>query len=327
MKSAHRHELETNALAHRLEVALDRIRPYTSTIVGSIAAVVILMLLWSWISKASSSRHGEAWNQYHQAVSSARPDLNALHQFAEANPGTEMQQLADITWADGQVFEASMNYFYNRGAAKEALTRATTAYTGILRTSDNERLLNRARLGMARVYEMQNDPAKARAEYEKVSGGYADFAKLQIDRLSKPETKETFEWLAKAEPPRTQPPVGPGTPGRSPEFSPGDLSLPDATQGTGTTEGGATDPATSFDEVLKGLRLDMPAADEKDRYDAGLGIPVKSEDVPTTDPTAPATETSAAPPATDSGTAAPSATEETPPAAEQPPASDEKPAE
>src|SRR5262245_44825685 len=102
MKSAHRHELETNALAHRLEVVLDRIRPHVSTIVGCIAGAVILVLLWSWYSNSTSSSYGEAWNQYHQAVSSARPDLNALHQFAESHPGTEMQQLADITWADGQ---------------------------------------------------------------------------------------------------------------------------------------------------------------------------------------------------------------------------------
>ena len=32
MKSAHRHELQTNALAQRLDVAIQRLRPYVSTI-------------------------------------------------------------------------------------------------------------------------------------------------------------------------------------------------------------------------------------------------------------------------------------------------------
>ncbi len=333
MKSAHRHELETNALAHRLEVALDRVRPYISTIVGTIAAVVILILFWSWFSSSSSSRHGEAWNQYHQAVSSARPDLNALHAFAEAHAGTEMQQLANITWADGQVFEASMNYFYNRGTAKEALNRATSAYAGIIRTSDNERLLNRAHLGMARVYEMQNEPEKARSEYEKVGGGYAEFAKRQIERLAKADTKETLDWLAKAEPPRTQPPTGPGMPGRHLEFSPGDLSLPESTQGT-NVEGSPTDtaPATSFDEVLKGLRLDMPAADETDRYDSGLGESVKSEDVPPMDanPARPATDINTVPPpadATGADSPADTGTTTLPATQPAPPVTDEQPAE
>ena len=36
MKSAHRHELETNVLAHRLEMFIERYRPYASQIVGVI---------------------------------------------------------------------------------------------------------------------------------------------------------------------------------------------------------------------------------------------------------------------------------------------------
>ena len=36
MKSAHRHELETNVLAHRLEAYIERFRPYVSTVVGGI---------------------------------------------------------------------------------------------------------------------------------------------------------------------------------------------------------------------------------------------------------------------------------------------------
>jgi tetratricopeptide (TPR) repeat protein len=328
MKSAHRHELETNALAHRLEGVIDRLRPYSSTIIGSIAAAVILILLWSWISGASSSQRGAAWNEYHQAVGSARPDLEALNRFGEAHPGTEMQQLADITYADGQAFQASANYFYNRGDAKEALTKATSAYQRILNSSNNERLLNRAHLGMARVYEMQNDLAKAKAEYEKVGGGYAEFAKAQIKRLDKPETKETLDWLAKAEPPRTQPPTGPGVPGRHLEFSPGDLSLPEATQGTDTTGTGTADPGASFDEMLKGLRLDAPAEEGAQRYDSGLGTPVQSEEVPAKDPNAtipptgttsetPADGTNATPPA-DSGTATQPSGDPATPAAEKP---------
>ena len=43
MKSAHRHELETNVLAHRLEVYIERYRPYASRIVGVIIAVVVLI--------------------------------------------------------------------------------------------------------------------------------------------------------------------------------------------------------------------------------------------------------------------------------------------
>ena len=67
-----------------------------------------------------------------------------------------MQQMADVTWADGQVLMASSNYIYNRKAAMEALNRATSAYQGVIQSSNDERLAGRARLGLARVYEMQN---------------------------------------------------------------------------------------------------------------------------------------------------------------------------
>src|SRR5688500_9150416 len=110
MKSAHRHELQTNALAQRLDVAIERLRPYGSTIVGPIAAIVIVSLAWSYFSNASTSKRGEAWNIYHQAARAVPPNLNELHQFAQDYPGSQMQQMADITWADGQVFEASVNY-------------------------------------------------------------------------------------------------------------------------------------------------------------------------------------------------------------------------
>jgi predicted negative regulator of RcsB-dependent stress response len=309
MKSAHRHELETNALAQRLEVLIDRIRPYSSTIVGAIAAAVILILAWSWFSNSRSARSGSAWNEYHSAVGAVRPDLNRLQQFAEEHPGTEMQQLANITLADGKVFDASMNYFYNREVAREALNHATSAYQSVLRTSDNERLLNRARLGLARVYEMQNEPEKARQEYLKVGGGYAEFAKRQVERLEKPETKETFEWLAKAEPPRTLPPIGPGTPGTGPEFSPGDLSLPEGTPLPDANED-STSPATSFDDILKGLKLQMPSAEGQDRTGTGLGTPMTTEEPPAADAPAGAaasTNTNTAQPATNADSTQPAA--------------------
>jgi hypothetical protein len=171
---------------------------------------------------------------------------------------------------------------------------------------------------MARVYEMQNEPEKARQEYLKVAGGYADFAKRQAERLAKPETKETFEWLAKAEPPRMQPPLGPGTPGRGPEFSPGDLSLPEGTVLPEATDATSA-PAASFDDILKGLKLEMPSAQEQKPGDAGLGAPVTTEGAPATQaPTTPAETDAASPPTGESSTQ---------PAAEAPAASDQKPAE
>jgi hypothetical protein len=301
MKSAHRHQLETNWLAQRLDVAIERFRPYASTVAGVIVAIVVLMMVWSYVSGSSAARHEEAWDGFNQAVGSVPPNLNELHQAAQEYPGSDLQQLADATWADGQVFFAAENYLYNRSAAMESLDRATSTYQSILQTSDDERLVNRAHLGMARVYEMRNELDKARDEYLKVTGGYAKYAELQAERLADPESKDTYAWLAKAEPPRLRAPAGPGTPGKEPDFSVGDLSLPAEGQDVGLPSSTAA-PGESFEDLLKGLR-DLPT-ESGERYET-------EQQSPPTDLGAPLTPS-----------------ESTPPAPEETPAEpDEKPAE
>lgn len=287
MKSAHRHELQTNALAQRLDVLIERWRPYASTIAGVILALVALMFVWSFVSRSSTARQGAAWDAYHRAITSRPPDLNQLHQSAAEYPGSKMQQLSDITWADGQVYMAARDYLYNRSAAMDALRRATSAYQGILQTTDDQRLVNRARLGLARVYEMQNELDKARDEYLKVQGGYAEFAKLQAERLAKPETKEAYAWLATANPPRPTAPTGPGTPGQRPDFSAGDFPLPGATPDASTpntgSPAGTSSQGESFDDIIRRLNLNHPAADAADRYDAGAEPATTSDEPATSD--------------------------------------------
>lgn len=318
MKSAHRHELQTNALAHRLDVAINRTRPYVSTILGVIVAIAVLAFIWSYISGASEATRGDAWNQFNQAVGSAPPNLEALHQSAQEFPGTKMQQLADVTWADGQVLLASESYLHNKRASRDALDRAASAYQSVIQTSSDKRLVNRAQLGLARIYEMRGDLPKAEEAYLKVGGGYADFAKEQAERLKKPESKEIYAWLEKAEPPRTAAPLGPGVPGERPEFSAGDLSLPEG----GTEQAVPTAPASGneFDELIKGLGT-LPSSTSG----ADEGTPPDSTETnPLTTPLTPADPAGAAPSDTPTGTlepapadsATPAPPEATPPAEE-----------
>src|SRR5436190_24308700 len=104
MKSAHRHELETNALAHRLELYIMRYRPYASRIAGVLIAVIVLILICSYISGTSAARRSEAWDSFNVAVAATPTDLELIHRTAEEYPGTKMQQMADVTCADAQVY-------------------------------------------------------------------------------------------------------------------------------------------------------------------------------------------------------------------------------
>src|SRR6185503_11354998 len=100
MKSEHRHQLETNVLATRLDTTLERLRPYASTIAGVVVAVVVVMFLWSYWAGSSAARQSEAWDMYNLAVGETIPNVDELRQSAQEHPGTKMQQMPDVTWAD-----------------------------------------------------------------------------------------------------------------------------------------------------------------------------------------------------------------------------------
>jgi hypothetical protein len=306
MKSAHRHELESNWLAHRLEAYIEQLRPYVSTILGMIVAIIVLMFIWSYWSGSSAARHSGSWDAFNLAIGAVPPDIDRLRTAAEQHPGSAMQQMADITWADGQVWMAAQNYIYNRSRANDALTRALSLYQGMLQSTDDKRLLNRARLGIARIYEMQNELDKARQQYLSVEGGLADYARQQAERLDRPETRETYAWLATAKPPLPKAPIGPGTPGQAPPFSAADLPLKGAAPGAppATEPGAGADAA--FQDILKNLQQEPVGGAERYPTDQPPGEPGDTGAPPVN------------PPADAPKTDAPPAEGAAPPAAEQP---------
>ncbi len=78
MKSEHRHELETNWLAHHVAIWLNRLQPYNALIVGGLLAIAILFFSISFFSGESSARQSAAWNSYNQAVEGMLPNLETL---------------------------------------------------------------------------------------------------------------------------------------------------------------------------------------------------------------------------------------------------------
>jgi len=277
MKSEHRHELETNWLAHHVAIWLERLQPYNSLIVGTLLTIVILYFGYSFFGSESAARQSAAWNTYNEAVEGALPNLDRLHDAADEYPDSPMQQLADVTWADGQVSIASRYYIQNRAAATEALNRAIGTYQSLLKETEDERIQGRAHFGLARAYELQNELDKAREEYLAVKGGFALLAEQRAKQLDEQDTKDTYTWLATAEGPRRTAPAGPGTPGLRPGFAPGELDLPAASTATG--ESGAN---ISIDDLFRGIgeTSDKDDPNVTDRYD---GDESKTDDAPADD--------------------------------------------
>jgi hypothetical protein len=296
MKSQHRHELETNVLAKRMANVIEKSRPYGPTILGVLVAIVIFIVVFSYLSSSSAARQREAWSQYFAAVETPIVDEQVFQQSmqllkltAEEHADTPMQQWADITWADGQLWFASRVYFQNRETANEALSRATSVYKSLLRTSSDQRMIDRANFGLARIYEMQNDLKRAKDYYALVHGGFsalADMNAKQIDDLkSREELEKSLSWLLTAKPPVRPAPVGPGTPGQQPEFSAGDMNMPAATANGQTPAA----PEPSIDDIINRFEK-ASQSDKSNRYDSSGATP--SEDKPVEKPNAPDSPTS-----------------------------------
>ncbi|MEX2316470.1 MAG: tetratricopeptide repeat protein [Pirellulales bacterium] len=267
MKSVERHKLETNWLAKHLNEWVEKVRPYSSTIAGIIVAIVVLMFGWSFISGASTTREKEAWNAFNTVVGGSMDEqsISELGTSVEEFSDTDMKDWGKVTWADGQVWTASRYMLQNREVAMSALDEAASKYQSVITSSSDQSLVDRSRFGLARVYEMRNEPDKARDEYLKVQGSFATIAQQRAEALAEEKTKETLNWLAHAVAPQVAAPRGPGIPGMRPPLDVQDITLPGAA--------GAADPTKTeinIDELFKGLgELGKDAAQSTERYPTG----------------------------------------------------------
>jgi hypothetical protein len=279
MKSVERHKLESNWLAKRLETSIDDARPYFPTIAGVLVAVAIIFVAWRWLSGAASGHEQTAWDTYNGIVGHTSLNLESINQLgraAEEYQGTAMEDFARVTYADGKVWAASIDLLYNRKNALEALSSASSAYQSVIDAASDDELVDRANFGLGRVYELRNEPEKAREAYGRVTGNFAPLAKYRAEELAKESTQKTLNWLATAEAQSPTSPLGAGTPGQRPLFGVDELKLPDGTTpgsspttpGTGTVTPGDT----GIEDFFKGLQqLPTAPADGDNRYQSEPG--------------------------------------------------------
>lgn len=313
MKSEERHRLESNWLATNAPIWGEKLRPYSSAILFAIAAVLGLYAVLSFWNSRGAAREEQAWNDYEMALLSPDMDYRGVYRVAnnEELAGTRMQDWAYVAWADRQLLLAVQNYLIDRDAVKERLAEIKAIYDLYSTQAIEPEVKNRARFGLARVNELQNNFDEAREHYAQVQGALQPVAAARLKELEdhKEEMSEVGTWLATAPLPRPAMPASGGTPGARPSF---DAPLPSTPTGMGAE---AFDPSDMFDEVLGKSGADLPGSE---RYDAA-GAADPAEDAATGDATAPSADT---PPTSDP--AAPEA--EAPPGADAPATSEAAPA-
>lgn len=267
MKTERRHDLETNDLAVRITDGIEKLKPYSGHLVGVALALVALMVAGSWWNSYSNSKQKEAWDAFSVAYDTTDPELVSLRRVADQSEyaGTAMQEWAYITWADRQVLLASSSYLIDREAALDRLRQVEGVYEQLMSGAVDPQIQNRARFGLARVYEMQNKLDEARRNYSLVQGDLQPIASERAMQLESAEVQEACNWLASAELPKRDLTGAAGTPGERPNF---EADLP-----TATPDASAPD-MRSLEEILGAAGED--AAGE-DRYSTEDSEEIASE--------------------------------------------------
>ncbi len=224
MKTERRHDLETNWLASHMAETIERVKPYSAMIWVAVISVLVVAIGSLVVANQSSARNTEAWTAYYNAMSGGQGVLDALEKVADEHAGTPVEAWADIVRADLQLGQASMLRFANQASAEKLLTDARRTYVLLQKKDSNLPIRNRASYGLGRVYELEGQLEKAKAEYAKVEDGvFAPLAKMRAEAISQDDAEEFYDWFATAQPASLTPPQGPGTPGARPAFEPGAL--------------------------------------------------------------------------------------------------------
>lgn len=220
MKSEHRHQLETNDLSARLARAIENLKPFTGQIVTGIAALILVYLGLTIWNAQSAQREQEAWDAFAFAADTRDPELKGLQGVAssEEYAGTNMQEWAYAGWADRQVLIAMELCLRDREQANDHLRNVSGVYEQLASSANDPQVLNRARFGLARVYELQNKLDEARQQYLTVRGDLEPQASERAKQLDSEEVREACSWLATAELPKLDLTGGQGATGERPDF-------------------------------------------------------------------------------------------------------------
>ena len=226
MKTQRRHELQTNQLADRIGVYMQKVRPFQKQILYGVATVAVLGGAVLYLSNQQQAKAGASWEDYFGAMVEQQPE--ALIEVARLHGGSTAALWARQAAGDMKLSTGAMLLFRDRNEARKNLKDAEKEFLAV--EQDGARypmLLQRARYGLAQVYESLCEVEKARDYYKKVASAEPDSALGQLaqrrhDQIAGRDPERWFAWFEKQVP---KPPAGPmPAPGQGPNV-PADLGV------------------------------------------------------------------------------------------------------
>ncbi len=225
MKTARRHELQTNELADWLGAKIEAIKPYSRAMLGALVAVAVILGVYMYLSRERAATQAQGWDRY----------FNAWEQMRTNNNSDDMSELAGLSayrdtaaglWArvalgDYNFAQGEVHSFSDRAQAKRELQTAVDSYSSVANQRAYPLLAQRAPLGKARAQESLDEQEDARKSYQALAdedgSPYQEEAKRRLADLSRDSTKRFYDWFAQQNPsPRS--PFSPGAPGLPPDF-------------------------------------------------------------------------------------------------------------
>lgn len=256
MKAQHRHELEANFLAGWLEAKLEKIKPYTQAIIGTVVAVFVVFGVWYYLRHMDTSAEQAASDQLVAALTDQLDPLKALQDTIQSHPGTQQAVLARLLRGEQLLRAGSEQLYTNKAEGKKNLTSAAAEFREVEQSAKDSIIQAWALHGMARANESLGELDRARRDYERLikdfpGSALKDDAQRHLTNINLESTKLFYDWFAKQDPAPTSMDQLPGRPGQKPVFDnttdpigvpPSDFKLPSAFDSSSTP---STTPSTT----------------------------------------------------------------------------------
>lgn len=222
MDSEHRHELEENVLAGWLAKQVEEIKPHLPAIGVGAVLLVAALVGWNGYRRSAENAKAERWRDFAVAIEGAQPNEEMLQQAIDANPGTAVAEWAEVTWADGKLYDAANNFFRNRAEADKSVEQAIGVYERLV-SADDRNVAERANFQLGRALELQGKLEEAREQYARVTGAFAAVAKNRSEQLESKKVQESYQWITAT---KNGPAPSDNTGGLG-DFEPDDIALPE----------------------------------------------------------------------------------------------------
>ncbi len=255
MKSARRHELQTNWLADHLGQWLQESQPVLTKALVAIAAVAAIVAAYLWYSSSKQQSQAEAWRSFVLALSGqdTAKIQSSLENVASDYGDSSAALWALVISADVDLGQGMQALFSDKANAINSLSSAAEKYEQVLTElgdgTSQPLLRQRALFGLAQAKEGLGEVDEAIKYYKQAADVDANAilteqAKKRTEMLAQNDMKRWYFWFKRQEPkpPSAERPAS-GLPGSLPLMD--DLSdFPDL--------GKARDTKSSNDGEKKG---------------------------------------------------------------------------